>query len=152
MAAITIWGDFGNQENKVCHTSTFSPSISHKVILGFLFVCFLMLSFKLNFYSTLSPSSKGSLVPLHFLPLECYCLHISISLDNLDFSLWFIQPGISHDALCIELPKRQYTALMYSFLNFKPVHCSMSGSNCCFLTCILVSQETGKVVWYSHPF
>ena len=28
----------------------------------------------------------------------------------------------------------------------------MSGSNCCFLTCIQVSQETGKVVWYSHLF
>ena len=26
----------------------------------------------------------------------------------------------------------------------------MSGSNCCFLTRIQVSQETGKVVWYSH--
>ena len=26
----------------------------------------------------------------------------------------------------------------------------MSSSNCCFLTCIQVSQETGKVVWYSH--
>ena len=26
----------------------------------------------------------------------------------------------------------------------------MSNSNCCFLTCIQVSQETGKVVWYSH--
>ena len=26
----------------------------------------------------------------------------------------------------------------------------MTGSNCCFLTCIQVSQETGKVVWYSH--
>ena len=26
----------------------------------------------------------------------------------------------------------------------------MSGSNCCFLTCIQVYQETGKVVWYSH--
>ena len=29
------------------------------------------------------------------------------------------------------------------------MHCSMSGSNCCFLTCIQASQETGKVVWYS---
>ena len=28
----------------------------------------------------------------------------------------------------------------------------MSSSNCCFLTCIQVSQETGKVVWYSHFF
>ena len=28
----------------------------------------------------------------------------------------------------------------------------MSSSNCCFLTCILDSQEIGQVVWYSHPF
>ena len=26
----------------------------------------------------------------------------------------------------------------------------MSSSNCCFLTCIQVSQEGGQVVWYSH--
>ena len=26
----------------------------------------------------------------------------------------------------------------------------MSGSNCCFLICICISQEAGKVVWYSH--
>ena len=41
---------------------------------------------------------------------------------------------------------------MYSFPNFEPVCCSMSGSNCCFLTHIQVSQETGKMVWYSHLF
>ena len=28
----------------------------------------------------------------------------------------------------------------------------MSSSNCCFLTCIHISQEAGKVVWYSHLF
>ena len=28
----------------------------------------------------------------------------------------------------------------------------MYTSNCCFLTCIQVSQESGQVVWYSHPF
>ena len=28
----------------------------------------------------------------------------------------------------------------------------MSGSNFCFLTCIHISQEAGKVVWYSHLF
>ena len=38
---------------------------------------------------------------------------------------------------------------MYSFTNFEQVHCSMSGSNCCFLTYIEISQEAGKVVWYS---
>ena len=28
----------------------------------------------------------------------------------------------------------------------------MSSSNYCFLTCIQISQEAGKVVWYSHVF
>ena len=28
----------------------------------------------------------------------------------------------------------------------------MSESNCCFLTCIQISQKAGQVVWYSHPF
>ena len=28
----------------------------------------------------------------------------------------------------------------------------MSSSNCCFLTCIQVSQEAGQVVWYSYLF
>ena len=28
----------------------------------------------------------------------------------------------------------------------------MSSSNCCFLTWIQISQEAGKVVWYSHFF
>ena len=39
---------------------------------------------------------------------------------------------------------------MYSFPNLEPVYYSMSSSNCCFLTCIQVSQEAGQVVWYSH--
>ena len=43
-------------------------------------------------------------------------------------------------------------ALMYSFPNLEPVCCSMSSFNCCFLTCIQISQEAGKVVWCSHLF
>ena len=39
---------------------------------------------------------------------------------------------------------------MYSFSYVEPVHCSMSGSNCCFLTCIQISQDAGQVVWDSH--
>ena len=39
---------------------------------------------------------------------------------------------------------------MYSFPNLEPVHCSMSSSICCFLTCIEILQEAGQVVWYSH--
>ena len=41
---------------------------------------------------------------------------------------------------------------MYSFPNLELVCCSMSSSNCCFLTRIQISQEEGQVVWYSHLF
>ena len=33
---------------------------------------------------------------------------------------------------------------------FGTVCCSMSGSSWCFLTCIQISEEAGKVVWYSY--
>ena len=41
---------------------------------------------------------------------------------------------------------------MYSFSYLEPVCCSMSSSNCYFLTCIQISQEASQVVWYSHLF
>ena len=41
---------------------------------------------------------------------------------------------------------------MYFFPDLELVCCSMSDSNCCFLTCIHISQEVGKVVWYSYLF
>ena len=40
--------------------------------------------------------------------------------------------------------------LTYSFPYLEPVCCSMSSSNCGFLTCIQISQEAGQVVWYSY--
>ena len=39
---------------------------------------------------------------------------------------------------------------MCSFPDLELVCCSMSSSNCCFMTCIQISQEAGQVVWYSH--
>ena len=39
---------------------------------------------------------------------------------------------------------------MYSFPNLEPVCCFISNSNYCFLTCIQISLETGKVIWYCH--
>ena len=41
---------------------------------------------------------------------------------------------------------------MYSFPNLEPICCSMCSSNACFLTCIQVFQEAGKMVWYSNLF
>ena len=40
-------------------------------------------------------------------------------------------------------------ALTYSFPDLEPVYYFMFSSN---LTCIQISQEAGKVVWYSHLF
>ena len=34
--------------------------------------------------------------------------------------------------------------------DLEPVCFSTSSSNCCFFTCIQISQEAGQVVWYSH--
>ena len=39
---------------------------------------------------------------------------------------------------------------MYSFPDLEPVCCSTYNSNCCILTYKQISQEAGKVVWYSH--
>ena len=41
---------------------------------------------------------------------------------------------------------------MYSFSYLEPVCCSMSSFHCCFLTCIQISKEADKVVWYSNLF
>ena len=41
---------------------------------------------------------------------------------------------------------------MYSFPDLEQVCCSMSGSKCCFLTCIHIPQEAGQVISYSHLF
>ena len=40
---------------------------------------------------------------------------------------------------------------MYTFSYLEPV-CSTSSSDCCFLTCIQISQEADQMVWYSHLF
>ena len=36
------------------------------------------------------------------------------------------------------------------FPNLEPVFCSMSSSNCYFLTYIQITQDAGPMVWYSH--
>ena len=49
----------------------------------------------------------------------------------------------AHDVLCIKgkYAGWQYTALSYSFPNYEPGHCSMSGSDCCFLIHIQVFRR-----------
>ena len=72
---------------------------------------------------------------------------------NLDSSLCFIQPSILHNVFCKKVKVSQVTIYNLDVLPpyLEPV-CSMSSSNCYFLTCIQISQEAGKVVWHPHPF
>ena len=56
---------------KFVTASTFSPSICHQVMgLDAMILVFWKLSFKLAFHSLLSPSSRGSLVPLCFQDID----------------------------------------------------------------------------------
>ena len=153
MATVNICGDFGAQENKVCHCfHSFPIYLPWSDETGCHDLSWISSQL---FHSPLSLLSRGSLALLCFLPYKDIIFIsevIAISPDNLDSGLCFIQPSISHDVPCIEVKSagRQYTALTYSFPNLEPIGCSMSSSNFCFLTCIQVSQETDKVVWYSH--
>ena len=90
-------------------------------------------------------SRQNTGVGCHFL-LQCMkvknerevaqsCLTLS---DPMDYSL----PGSSIHGI-FQARVLEWGAIAFS---------AMSSSNCCFLTCIQVSQEAGQVVWYSHLF
>ena len=102
------------------------------------------------YHSPPSPSSRGSSVPLHFLPLE-YHLHIWGCWYFFRQS-WFLacdspSPAFHMMYFAWKLNKLYIQPWCTSFLILNQ---SISGSNYCFLCCIQVSQEAGKVIWYSH--
>ena len=159
MAAVTICSDFGAQENSL----SLFPLFPHLFAMKWWDWIFWMLSFKpafslssftvikMFFSSLFSAISVISFAYLRLLMLWKCSTQYASKFGNLDSSLCFIQPIISHDVLCIKVKwARWHYTVLFSILNFEPVSCSMSGSNCCFLTCIQISQEAAKVVWYSH--
>ena len=110
MAAVTAHSDFGAQENKVSHCLHCCPIICHKVmgpdamIFVFGMLSFKLLKFQVFFTLLLYLHQKA----VQFLFTFCHkggvnCIFevIDISPGNLDSSLCFIQPSISHDVLCI---------------------------------------------------
>ena len=158
MVTITICSDFGAQKIRSLTVSIVSPTICYEVIGpdAMIFV-FWKLSFKptfslssFTFIRRLFSSSSLSTISV----VSSAYLRLLIFLLQSWSSLCFIQPGISHDVLCIEVKQAgwQYTILMYSLPNLEPVCCSMSSSMCCFLICIQTSQEARQMVWYSHVF
>ena len=83
--------------------------------------------------------------------------------EALDFTIWtFVSKVMSLlfntlSRFVIAFLPRSNHLLNYKFMAVvticpEPVSCSNQVSNCCFLTGMWVSQETGKIVWYSHVF
>ena len=63
-----------------------------------------------------------------------------------DEALWLVGIGRPAGVRRLLVNKVTIHSLDVLFPNLDPVHCSMSGSNCCFSICIHVSQEAGKMV------
>ena len=105
MAAITICSDFGAQKIKSATVSAVSPSNSHEVMgPDAMILVFGMLSFKPTFSILLVHVHLEALlffILCHKGGIICIYEVIDISPGNLDSSLCFLQPGISHDVLCI---------------------------------------------------
>ena len=152
MAAVTVWRGFGAQENKICHCFHFFPFYlpwndgtgCHD--LSF-FECWVLSQFfhsPLTFFKRLFSSSSLSAVRV---------------VSSAYLRLLIFLPAILTPVCASSSPA---FFMMYSAYklnkqgdNIQPWHtpfpicCSMSSSNCCFLTCIQISQEADQVVWYS---
>ena len=109
MAAVTICSDFGAPKNKVWHFPLFPHLFPMKwwdrIPWSPFSECWALSQL---FHSLLSLSSRGYLffTFCHKGGVICITEIIDISPRNLDSSLCFIQPSISHDAFCIKLNKQ----------------------------------------------
>ena len=104
----------------------------------------------------LSPSSRGSFIPLHillfewlssaYLKLRMFLPVILISACDIS-SLAFHMNYSAYMLLKIKVTV--YSVVL--IFSCQPVSCFIYGPNCCFLTFIQVSQKTGKVIWLVLP-
>ena len=157
MAAVTVHSDFGAQGNKICHCIRFFPFyLPWSDRTGCHYLSFWMMSFKPAFslpsftlikrlfssssLSVIRVASSAYLRLLVFLPeilipacdSSCLAFHMMHSAWKLNKHSDNIQPWPTP----------------FPILNQSIVHVQF----CRFLNHIQVSQETGKMVWYSHLF
>ena len=91
------------KQRKFVTISPFSPSICHEVMgLDAVILVFLNLSFQLALSLSSFTLIKGLFISSSLFAIEWYHLFIwgCWYFSQLYSSLWFIQPGISHDVLC----------------------------------------------------
>ena len=158
MATVTVCNDFGGPpSNKISHCFYFTPSICHEVMgLDAIILVVWMLSFKpafslfpFTFIKRLFSSSSLSAVRvvsyaylrlLIFLPaiLIPSCASFSPA-----FSLMYSVEKLNKQGDRIQPWRSPFPIWNQSVFPWLVLTC--------FLTYLRVSQETGKVVWYSHP-
>ena len=152
MAADTIHSDFGAPESHCFH---FFPICQEVMEPNVMFVVLWMLSFKpafspssFTFKKIFSSSSLSAIRVVSSAYLMLIFL-LPILIPTCDSS----SPPFYKTYSAYKLNQQgDNIVLMYSFPNFEQVHCSISSSNSCFLTCIQASQEKSNVVWYFYQF
>ena len=136
MAAITICSDFG-APSKQCLTlfPQFPIYLPWRDGTEAIIFVFWMLSlkpkFSLSSFTFIKRRFNFSSLSARRVLSFAYHHVIDSSPGNLDSSLCFFQPSLSHDVLSILVIQAwgQYRALTYSFPYLEPVCCSMSSSN-----------------------
>ena len=153
MAKVTILSGFGAQQN--LSLLQIFP-ISYEVVgPGAIILVSWILSFKpafsLSSFTLKKPFSSSLLSSIW------YHLHIwGCCYFSLHSWVQLVTHPVQHFARCtlhISLISRETVySLIIILWQFWTSPLFMSGFNCCFSTCIQVSQEASKVVWYSHFF
>ena len=156
MAAVTIYSDFGAQEIKICdclHSFpicvmgpdamiivlwmlNFKPAFS----LSFTFIKRL---FSSSLLSAIRVVSSGYQRLLIFLPAILVPACASFSLV---FHMMYSAYKLNTQGDCVQPWRTPFPIWSHS------VVCSIPGSNHPILTCIQISQEAGKMIWYAHLF
>ena len=168
-AGVTIHSDFRDQEEEIFHCFHFflfylprRDGTRCYNLRCFVCVCVLLLLLIFSFKPTFSLSSF-TLINSLFSSSSLYAI-IVVSFAYLKLIVFLLanlipacnssRPAFILMCSVYKLNKQgdNNTALFYSFLNPEPVSFSTQGSNSCFLTRIQVSQETSKMIWYSHLF
>ena len=138
--------------------STFSPSFCRKVMgLDAMILVFFNAEFQASFFTlSFHPYQEAhqflftfaiGMVPSAYMKLLIFSPAILIpacDASSLAFHIKYSAQKLNKQGDNIQ------SCIPYPVWNH--VSCCMSSSNCCFLTCIQISQETGQVVWYSHLF
>ena len=148
MAAITICSYFGTQEEKICYCFHYFPFCLHEVMRpDAMILVFWMLSFKPGFLLFTFTLIKSLFSHLQFLPLRVVS---SAYLRLLILLPAILIPGCNSSSPVFHMMYSAYKLNKQSD-NIQPCHTPFPilnqssvpwSSNCCFLTCMQVSQET----------